>query len=71
MENILQSMNRLNQYYCIRQLNPHWSGATLYYETRKIIGAMLQIISYDQYLPYIIGKFICIFNLDLLNFIED
>jgi len=39
----------------LRQLNPHWSGATLYYETRKIIGAMLQIISYDQYLPYIIG----------------
>lgn len=37
-------------------LNPHWDGNMLYHETRKIMGAILQHITYDQWLPKIVGK---------------
>ena len=36
-------------------LNPDMNGDTIYYETRKIIGAMMQKITYDEYLPKVIG----------------
>ena len=39
----------------LKRINPHWSGETLYQESRKIIGALIQIISYEHWLPKIIG----------------
>ncbi|KAL5015945.1 hypothetical protein ScPMuIL_005534 [Solemya velum] len=37
------------------QANPHWDGNMLYHETRKIVGAMMQHITYTQWLPVILG----------------
>ncbi|KAG8012707.1 Thyroid peroxidase, partial [Nibea albiflora] len=37
-------------------LNPHWSPDTLYQEARKIMGAIHQIITWEQYLPRVLGE---------------
>lgn len=39
----------------LRQVNPHWDGDMLYHESRKIIGAIMQHITYEHWLPHIIG----------------
>nr|XP_022314517.1 peroxidasin-like isoform X2 [Crassostrea virginica] len=40
----------------LHEVNPHWDGNILYHETRKILGAMMQHISYKFWLPQIIGE---------------
>lgn len=40
----------------LRQLNPHWDGDKLYEEARKIVGAQMQVITYEQWLPLILGQ---------------
>ncbi|GAB1597499.1 peroxidasin-like [Argonauta hians] len=37
------------------QLNPHWDGTLLYHESRKIVGAMMQHITYKHWLPDFLG----------------
>ncbi len=50
----------------LHDLNPHWDGNKLYHETRKIIGALMQHIAFNEYLPLIVGpKFIAEFDLKL------
>jgi peroxidase len=39
----------------LSSMNPNWSDEHVYQETRKIIEAQLQIITYKHWLPYIIG----------------
>ncbi|XP_053313343.1 eosinophil peroxidase-like [Spea bombifrons] len=39
----------------LHKLNPSWSGETLYEETRKIVGGILQKITYNDWLPLLLG----------------
>uniref|UniRef100_A0A1I8EEH8 Ig-like domain-containing protein n=1 Tax=Wuchereria bancrofti TaxID=6293 RepID=A0A1I8EEH8_WUCBA len=38
------------------EINPHWDGEIIYQETRKLIGAMLQVITYEHWLPKVLGS---------------
>ncbi|XP_040543511.1 myeloperoxidase isoform X2 [Gallus gallus] len=38
------------------KLNPHWDGEKLYQESRNIIAAMTQIITYRDYLPLLLAE---------------
>ena len=40
----------------LKVLNRRWNDERLYQETRKIIGAMMQKITYQDYLPKLIGS---------------
>lgn len=41
------------------EINPHWDGETIYQETRKIVGAMLQVITFEHWLPKVLGPVSC------------
>ncbi|XP_075052892.1 myeloperoxidase-like [Mixophyes fleayi] len=40
----------------LNNLNPDWSGETVYQETRKIIGGILQKLTYKEWLPLMLGN---------------
>lgn len=42
-------------------LNPDWNDHTLFHETRKIVVAVLQHITYNEYLPLLLGMYEMIF----------
>ncbi|XP_013924882.1 PREDICTED: thyroid peroxidase [Thamnophis sirtalis] len=49
----LREHNRLAK--ALKELNPHWASETVYQETRKMVGALHQIITIRDYIPKIIG----------------
>nr|XP_058903699.1 lactoperoxidase isoform X2 [Kogia breviceps] len=50
---LLREHNRLARE--LKKLNPHWDGEKLYQEARKILGAFIQIITFRDYLPTVLG----------------
>lgn len=39
----------------LRMINRHWTGETIFQETRKIVGGVMQKIVYEDYLPILLG----------------
>ncbi|XP_037348360.1 lactoperoxidase [Talpa occidentalis] len=50
---LLREHNRLARE--LKKLNPQWDGEKLYQEARKILGAFMQVITFRDYLPIVLG----------------
>ncbi|KAG5889229.1 hypothetical protein JTB14_006365 [Gonioctena quinquepunctata] len=40
----------------LKLMNPHWESDRLYHESRKIVGAAMQHLTFKHWLPIILGK---------------
>lgn len=40
----------------LSEMNPHWPDDLIFYETRHIVSAIVQQITYEEFLPLLIGR---------------
>lgn len=50
----MREHNRITDYFI--KLNPHWSDDRLYEESRKITIGIMQHITYNEFVPLLLGK---------------
>ncbi|PIO59008.1 heme peroxidase [Teladorsagia circumcincta] len=41
----------------LQNMNRHWNEDRVFQETRKIVGSVIQVITYQEFLPALIGPF--------------
>ncbi|XP_046580899.1 peroxidasin homolog [Haliotis rubra] len=51
----------------LRARNTDWSSNKIFQETRKIVGAMMQKITYGEFLPVVLGNHLDAYNLRLAS----